>query len=169
MGKVKRESDMGKSTVTKLAFVKIFLEGGHNPPSKPILKPTIITRNRPISSHRPHLPLSVEYTTMFSEQFEHIMMMIIVYLPCFKQGTDYVDNFLECLGFIESSAEQNKADGEIIAGDMNFEWRTDNVGRGLFHSMAQDLRIKCCDELCTNNIEYSSIHIIKRLLEESHI
>ena len=74
------------------------------------------------------------------------LLMIIVYLPYFKQGTDYMDNSLECLGFNESSVEQNKADGLIIAGDMNIEGRTENVGRRLFHPMAQDLRIKCCDE-----------------------
>jgi len=86
------------------------------------------------------------------------LLLIIVYFPCVnreKHGNDYEDEILECLGFIEDSVEHNTADGILVVGDMNFEWRAANAGRGLFESLAEELRLKCCDDLCQNDIVYT--------------
>lgn len=83
------------------------------------------------------------------------LLLIIVYFPCSSHGKEYEDEILDCLGFIEDSADSNNVDGIVIAGDMNFEWRSTNVGRGLFENMAHELRLKCCDDVCLNNIMFT--------------
>jgi len=84
------------------------------------------------------------------------ILLIIVYLPCnISHGKEYEDEILECLGFIEDSVEHNSADCIMIAGDFNFEWRCQNIGRDLFQNMAHEFMFKCCFDLCQNDVVYT--------------
>ena len=77
-----------------------------------------------------------------------------MYFPCLNAGKDYENELLECLGFIKHSIEHNSVNAVMLAGDLNFEWHSHNTG-SQFASMADELKLKCCADICENITIYT--------------
>ena len=81
------------------------------------------------------------------------LMVFIVYFPC--QSNDYINELLECLGFIEKCVNLYDYDDIMILGDMNFECNTKNTGYNLFLNLCNDINIGRADLICGSDIKYT--------------
>jgi len=84
---------------------------------------------------------------------EYKLMVFIVYFPC--QSNDYINELLECLGFIEKCVNLYDYDDIMILDDINFECNTKYTRSNLFLNLCNDINIESADLICGSDIKYT--------------
>jgi len=72
-------------------------------------------------------------------------MVTCMYLPCHSSSVDYAIELTNICADLESVIEAYPQYVHLVAGDLNFECNTGNIGYDIFSSMAKDCRLKCVD------------------------
>ena len=89
------------------------------------------------------------------------------YFPCNDHSSTYLDKLSRVLGYIDSVAACNPGFRVCILGDLNFECVHSNPGFAVFNELASDYSLVSCDDLCTNDIDFTYHH--KTLNQKSFI
>ena len=91
---------------------------------------------------------------------KYVILVYLVYLPCFEDSFEYSHNLHECLGYIESLLVNESYSDVIICDDFNFSCNGHNFGyRPLLMNIMTDFNLSHCDDLICNNVHESYVNV----------